>query len=81
MGRKNEVIRPSRKYMVSYAFTNEVTGRTGFGYQEITQDSVYPITPDVLIDAVRIIKENDQWKGMPVTIVPISWQRFEEYDS
>lgn len=64
---------PSKQYHVYYK-TQKVLGES-----VITQDYYQPITPDVLEDAKRIIRENN---NIPEDeqIVICNWQRYEGED-
>ena len=71
----------SKEFLVSYAFTNKITGATGFGNATIVQDKLEPITSEVLTESLDYIKRNVPClKGQDVELVILSWNRFESID-
>lgn len=77
--REEVTFRPSRRYLLTYAFEDHTTHSVGFGSQEIVQNKLAPITFDDLIDACRIVRETTkEWEGHDVSVRVLSWQRFEE---
>ncbi len=64
---------PSKKYHVYYQT------HKGFGEITITQNHYQPITPDVLEDSKRIIREKNRIPEHE-QIVICCWQRYEGED-
>ena len=65
----------SRQYLFSYVYDNG-QGGSGMGSIVITQNIYAPITPALLDDAVRIVRDKLKLPEH-LTIVPLAFTRFE----
>lgn len=66
-----------RSYLLAYVFT--LNGTTGVGSADVTLEQDQPITPDVIHDAIKKIREGCGWDDS-VSVAPLSWCRYEQSD-
>lgn len=62
------------RYLFTYMFL--LNGTSGVGSINMTMEQDQPITPEVIQDAVEVVRENSDW-DISVKIVPLSWCRYE----
>ena len=65
----------SRQYLFSYVYDNG-QGGSGMGSIVITQNIYAPITPALLIDAVRLVRDKLKLPEH-LAIVPLGFTRYE----
>lgn len=65
-------------YLLAYVFTQN--GSPGVGSINMTMEENQPITPEVIQDAVKVIRKNSGW-DKSVAVVPLSWCRYESDSS
>lgn len=63
------------KYLLAYIYSH--SGVTGFGSINMTMEDDQPITPEVIQDAIKVIRENSGWDES-ATVLPLSWCRYEQ---
>lgn len=66
-----------RSYLLAYMFT--LNGTTGVGSVDVTLEQDQPITPEVIRDAIKKIREGCGWDDS-VSVAPLSWCRYEQSD-
>ena len=62
-------------YLLAYVFT--LNGTPSFGSADVTLEQDQPITPEVIRDAIRKIREDCGWDDS-VPVAPLSWCRYEQ---
>lgn len=62
------------RYLFTYMFL--LNGTSGVGSINMTMEQDQPITPEVIQDAVEVVRESSDW-DISVKIVPLSWCRYE----
>lgn len=62
------------QYLLAYVYT--LNNQTGVGSINMTMEEDQPITPEVIQDAIRVIRENSGWDES-VPVVALSWCRYE----
>lgn len=63
-----------RCYLFTYMFM--LNGTSGVGSINMTMEQDQPITPEVIQNAVEVVRKSSGW-GASVKIVPLSWCRYE----
>ena len=62
------------RYLLAYVYT--LNNQTGVGSINMTMEEDQPITPEVIQDAIRVIRKNSGWDES-VPVVALSWCRYE----
>ena len=62
------------QYLLAYVYT--LNNQTGVGSINMTMEEDQPITPEVIQNAIRVIRENSGWDES-VPVVALSWCRYE----
>lgn len=62
------------RYLFTYMFL--LNGSSGVGSINMTMKQDQPITPEVIQNAVEVVRESSDW-DISVKIVPLSWCRYE----
>ena len=63
------------QYLLAYVFTQN--GTTGVGSADMTLEPDKPITPEVIHDAIKVIRKNYGWDDS-VSVALVSWCRYEQ---
>lgn len=62
-------------YLLAYVYT--LNNQTGVGSINMTMEEDQPITPEVIQDAIKVIRKNSGWDES-VPVVALSWCRYEQ---
>ena len=63
-------------YLLAYAYAIPDTNVSGFGSINITMSEDQPITPEVIQNAMEIVRKDSGWDNS-VKVIPMSWCRYE----